>query len=164
MQVSASQTDDEGPQRQAEKPSAPQPPSRGRRPRGAAAAQVFRTAHEEEQPFLPSEDLPFTGAAHSHLALQLFLMISFTMDQARCQPSLYPACIVHMASPQASPFIIMGCNLIACCFDGSLCVQRACRCKAPGQMTAGLGAMPIQALATCTARTPQAAPTAPRRR
>lgn len=81
LQASASQTDDEGPQRQAEKPSAPQPPSRGRRLRGAAAAaQTFRTAHEEEQPFLPSEDLTFTGAAHTHLALQLFLMISFTMD------------------------------------------------------------------------------------
>ena len=100
MQVSASQTDDEGPQRQAEKLSA----SRGRRPRSAAAAQqqpaqTFRTAHEEEQPFLPAEGLTFTGVAHSHLALQLFLMISFTMDQACCQPSLYPGCIVHMASP-----------------------------------------------------------------
>jgi hypothetical protein len=77
IQVSASQTDDEGPQRQAEKPSAPQPPSRGRRPRSAAAAQqqpaqTFRTGHDEEQPFLPAEHLSFTGVAHSHLALQLF--------------------------------------------------------------------------------------------
>ena len=88
IQVSASQTDDEGPQRQAEKPSAPQPPSRGRRPCSAAAAQqqpaqTFRTGHSlEEQPFLPAEHLSFAGVAHCHWALQLFPMISFTMNQA----------------------------------------------------------------------------------